>query len=113
MQAEIISRTLLPEIPSASGIELVDDRIYIIGDDSPFLFILNKNLKVLEKIKLYNVIIDTRGKIPKAHKADLESLTKVAYNGTSSLLIIGSGSVRETRDVGFLVDLKDYSIQKI
>lgn len=113
MTAEIIERISFPHIPSASGIEIVGDSIYIVGDDSPFLFVLNTNFQVVEKIKLFDAETDRYGKIRKTGKPDLEALTIVNDDGDGFLLALGSGSIRETRDVAFMISVKDHAVKKI
>jgi hypothetical protein len=104
LEAKIIKRRKLPEIPSASGIEVIDDLIYIIGDDSPYLYVLNKSLKILKKVLLSSSYRLIKGKIPKKSKPDLEAFTSFDIGGEKVLLILGSGSQREVRDKAFLIE---------
>ncbi|MEO6167055.1 MAG: hypothetical protein ABIO46_07575 [Chitinophagales bacterium] len=113
MKAEIVDKILLPEIPSASGIELAGDQIFIIGDDSQYLFLLNRNFQTINKIPLFDAKTNNEGKISKAEKPDLEALTIIVHQDETYLLALGSGSVRELRDVAYLISLKDYSVTKI
>lgn len=113
MKASVIQSIPLPGIPSASGMEILDGTIFIIGDDTPFLFVLNKNYDLVRRIRLFDAEMDAHGKIPKSTKPDLEALTIVSYHKKKFLLVLGSGSIRETRDVGFLVGLKDESVKRI
>lgn len=105
MKVTILKKALLPEIPSASGIEVINGIIYIIGDDSPYLFKLNQNLEILDRIKLYEPAELKEGKIPKPFKADLECMSVVSINNYPHLLILGSGSKSPQRDIAFLVKL--------
>lgn len=104
MEAKIIKKIKLPDIPSASGIEVVDDLIYVIGDDSPFLFVLNKKYKISKKILLSSSYRLIKGKIPKNLKPDLEAVTSFDIGGEKVILILGSGSQREIRDKAFLIE---------
>ena len=81
MHFTLSSRQALPNIPSASGIEVIDKHIYIIGDDSPFLFRLNKKLEVLEKIQIASTKDLAGDRIPKKQKHDWEAMTLVQYKG--------------------------------
>lgn len=113
MKAAIIQQLELPEIPSASGIEMVGDHLFIVGDDAQHLFVMNKSFHLVEKIKLFDAVTENSGRISKLLKPDLESLTTIDYEGEKYVLTIGSGSLREVRDVAFLISLKDYHITKI
>lgn len=104
MVAQIIKKQILKNIPSASGIEVIEDDIYVIGDDSPYLFVLNKHLKPVRKILLTSQYKHIKGKIPKPQKPDLEALASFNIGGEKVILILGSGSVREKRDKAFIVE---------
>ncbi|MDQ3394970.1 MAG: hypothetical protein M3512_12765 [Bacteroidota bacterium] len=104
MEARIIKREILKDVHSASGVEIVGDEVYIIGDDSPYLYIMDKNLKFVRKILLTKSYKLVKGKIPKTKKPDLEALASFDIGGDKVILILGSGSVRETRDKAFIVE---------
>lgn len=103
MQLKLLSRKVLNGIPSASGIELYKDKLYIIGDDACWLFILNKSGNLLEKIPLLKKKKLSNKPISKKHKPDLEAMTFVKYKGENILLIFGSGSKPEKREKLFMV----------
>ncbi len=50
MDIKIIKHAVLDNIPSGSGIELVNGVIYIIGDDSEYLYGLNHELRVIHQV---------------------------------------------------------------
>lgn len=85
--------------------EIIDGMIYIVGDDSPFLFCLDPYLNQKAKVELYFPDKMEEGRIPKKKKADLESICKFKINGYWHLLLIGSGSKGSERDTAFLVKL--------
>ena len=91
---------LLPDYPSASGLEYYNKRFYIIGDDANTLLITDSNFRKVDSISLYSF---TEKRIPKAVKADLESSTMVNDNDQQKLLILGSGSAAN-RNSGWLID---------
>ncbi len=105
MKATIIKKAILADVPSASGIEVINGIIYIIGDDSPYLFILNQDLEVIDKVKLYEAAELVEERVPKPVKADLECMTTLTINNYPHLLVLGSGSKSPQRDVAFLVKL--------
>ncbi len=98
MQLKLISRKILPLIPSASGIELYANKRYIIGDDSAWLFILDRDLNVLKKVALLKKEKLSDEPIAKKHKPDLEAMTFAKINGEDILFIFGSGSKSKKRD---------------
>lgn len=104
MKVNILKKANLENLPSASGVEIVDGVIYIVGDDSPFLYRLDHSLKLLETIELFPSVHFETGRIPKKIKPDLECISTIVINNNKYLLILGSGSA-ENRDQGFLVKL--------
>jgi len=107
MNISILKHVHLTTIPSASAVEVINGNIYIVGDDSSFLYALKYDLTLIEKVPLYVAdethIVENR--ILKKKKADLECITKLTINGYPHLLILGSGSKSPRRDVAFLVKL--------
>ncbi len=98
MQLKLINRKTLKDIPSASGIELYANKRYIIGDDSAWLFILDTNFNVLEKVALLKKEKLSDDPIEKKHKPDFEAMTFAKINGEDILFIFGSGSKPKKRD---------------
>lgn len=107
MQLSILKHVHLTTIPSASAVEVINGNIYIVGDDSCFLYVLKYDLTVLAEVPLYKTKDDhlVGNRILKKKKADLECITKLTINGYPHLLILGSGSKSPRRDIAFLVKL--------
>lgn len=113
MNVKVINKINLEGIPSASGIEIVNDLIYIISDDSPYLYCLDFNFKLIEKVELFTTNDFITGRIPKKIKPDLESLTRLEINGKKYLLTAGSGS-KSLRKKAFLIELSaGYPVKEI
>ncbi|MES2765047.1 MAG: hypothetical protein V4642_04220 [Bacteroidota bacterium] len=116
MQAHIIYKKQLSNLPSASAMELVDDIIYIVGDDSQYLYCCSIDGKILHKIELFKSDAGKGERIPKKEKPDLEAMTSFQIDGEKYLLICGSGS-KPNREVCYLVKLADnfkkYEIEEI
>lgn len=110
MQATILRELVLPNLPSASGVELVGEWAYVVGDDSPFLYALNAvSLEAGLSITLFETAHFSTGRIPKAEKPDLECLAALTLpSGETGLLTFGSGSAA-TREIGFWVPLANGS----
>ena len=87
----------LPHYPSASGIEYLNNKAYIIGDDANILLVLDSNLNITDSIALYSY---TEKRIPKSVKPDLESISILPDN---KLLLTGSGSSAR-RQLAWLID---------
>ncbi|GAA4374335.1 DUF6929 family protein [Hymenobacter koreensis] len=105
MTATILRQIVLPDLPSASGIEVLGEVAYVIGDDSPLLYCLDAaTLKPNAPIRLFETAHFGTGRIPKNLKPDLECLTAASDAGQNGLLIMGSGATA-AREIGFWVDL--------
>ena len=89
---------LLPDYPSASGIEFHQNHYYVIGDDANQLIILDSSLKATDSLALYHY---SEKRIPKKIKPDLESISLLDNN---QLLLLGSGSLSPYRNITWLID---------
>ncbi|UOQ74709.1 DUF6929 family protein [Hymenobacter cellulosilyticus] len=105
MKATIVRQYELPNLPSASGIELVGNTAYIIGDDSPFLYSCSaESLAPNTPLALFETAHFSSGRIPKDRKPDLECLTAITTGPETALLACGSGATA-AREQGFWVAL--------
>jgi hypothetical protein len=106
MTATILSETTITGLPSASGIEIVGNTAYVIGDDTSSLHLLNAGtLTPTGRISLFDVDPSGPARIPKAQKPDLECMAALqGANGPAGLLLLGSGSL-PTRARGWFVPL--------
>ncbi|GGF18963.1 DUF6929 family protein [Hymenobacter cavernae] len=106
MKATILRQLDLPNLPSASGVEVVGDMAYIIGDDSPFLYCLDvHSFAAGAPVTLFETAHFSSGRIPKNLKPDLECMTLVpGPPGETNLLVLGSGAT-PARENGFWVTL--------
>lgn len=112
MKVEIKETKNIPDFPSGSGIAQNNGKYYAIGDDSPFLYVIDKHFQLEEKIRLFPTEnIEFKGnRIKKKQKPDFETLEMIAEN---ELVIFGSGSKSPQRDVFVRVFLgKENSIEK-
>jgi hypothetical protein len=93
MKATIQRLHAYPNIPSASGMERIGNQLYVIGDDSPLLYVLDlASLKQVGHIRLFESNDFGSGRIPKPLKPDLECLTLLDIDGQDHLAAFGSGS---------------------
>jgi len=96
-------------IPSTSGIECYKGKIYVVSDDSPWLFELDSNWQLKNKLTLKEYTLDANGRVPKADKPDYEALTI----DENKIIVLGSGSKSPQRDFGYIIDIKSNEITEI
>jgi hypothetical protein len=102
MKLELLDFIELENYPSGSGIEFYDDKIFIVGDDSRELLVMNKKWS---KPTLINLFDTAEKKIPKSAKSELETMTVLSVDKKLHLLIVGSG-VNDKRNKALLLNLK-------
>ncbi|MDJ0364347.1 hypothetical protein QMK33_04230 [Hymenobacter sp. H14-R3] len=106
MTATILSENVLPQLPSASGVEIIGPTAYLVSDDAPLLYLLDAaTLAPVGQVQLFETSDFGSGRIPKAAKPDLESMAAVVSpTGAAGLLLCGSGS-QPNRETGYFVGL--------
>ena len=104
MNITVLNTLKTEKIPSGSGIVKAGDLYYVIGDDSPFLFGVDKEFNLVSKTPLFDSIEISDERIAKAEKPDLEAMEMV---GEKELVIFGSGSKSPQRNVFIRVMLED------
>ncbi len=94
MRATILSESHLSGLPSASGVEIIGATAYVIGDDSPFLHLLDAaTLAPTGRVRLLAPEPAEVARLPKSAKPDLECMTALRWpDGRPGLLVLGSGS---------------------
>lgn len=113
LTARLQEKRSLQQLPSASGIELVGNSYYVVGDDSPFLYQLDAQYNLVKQHSLFDTKEFESGRIPKALKPDLESMAHFTYGRKDMLLILGSGA-SPARNRGFLVNItKEVEVQEV
>lgn len=104
MRATIQNNIFYDDIPSASGIEMAGDFYYVIGDDSPYLYKLDRSFKLVERIVLTDTATFKSGRVAKGEKLDLEGITSFNLDNKFFLLMLGSGS-GPMRNSGYLAEI--------
>ncbi|MBO2007928.1 DUF6929 family protein [Hymenobacter negativus] len=114
MTAAILSENNIPGLPSASGVEIIGPVAYVIGDDSPYLYLLDAaTLAVLSRVPLFETDAFGSGRIPKATKPDLEAMAALTWpDGRAGVLVLGSGST-PAREVGWFVPVAGQAPQRV
>ncbi len=101
------------ELPSGSGMTWHAGRFFVVGDDSPYLFTLDRKFAIVDKTLLQDYPLKPNGRIAKDVKPDHEAMATVAWNGAAWHLILGSGSKPGTREVGRLVPAGGGSVSHV
>lgn len=104
MKITVLNEIKIENIPSGSGITKVGDIYYVIGDDSPYLFSLDKDFKIISKTPLLDTGDYSGNRISKSQKPDFEALEWI---GENELVVFGSGSKSPERDLFLRVFLGD------
>lgn len=108
----------LSKVPSASGLEHIGDDYYVIGDNAPWVFVLDGSFHMTSKFSLGTYSATEDGVMTKSAKHDFEAMTEIEMYGKTYLFIFGSGSKQPYRFEGKLIDVanrevvKTYSLQK-
>lgn len=95
-------------IPSASGLEWYDGKLFAVSDDSPWLFELNAKWELQSKLTLREYPLEN-GRVPKKLKPDYEALTTDEEN----IVVLSSGSKSPTRDYGYIIDMETMEFTEI
>lgn len=90
------------EYASGSAMVFANKKLFVCGDDMPFILITDTALRVQDTIQLE----EGNSRIPKDQKQDLEAATIIRKGRNSSLLLLGSGSVLPQRAKGWLIDIQ-------
>lgn len=101
-----------PNFPSASGVEYWNGNYYGVGDDSPFLYRINSQFEIVEKILIKEYPVEENGRISKKLKPDFEAMAITEWEGRERSLIVGSGSKSPTRDKGYFIDMESCSVRE-
>jgi uncharacterized protein DUF6929 len=97
------------KLPSASGIAVSNHSIYIVGDDSPWLYQLDRDLIIIEKTRLSSIDSIINGRTPKKLKADFECAELLISDTLEELVVISSGSSPISRDTAYILVPEDHT----
>lgn len=102
----LAQKIAIDSISAGSGLCETSAGLWIIGDDSPDLHLINEKGEILEKFRLSKIPSKGQLNYAKSIKPDFEAMDE--FNDT--LLILGSGSSSFTRDTAFVIDSKNKKI---
>ncbi|MBN1950789.1 MAG: hypothetical protein JW801_06270 [Bacteroidales bacterium] len=118
-KAEVIKNVDVAGLSSASGIVELRDSFYIIGDDSPYMIEMDRELTISRTLEIYPTKDAENGRIPAKVKPDFESMVVVPWGKDKDILVFGSGSGNKERDILVRIDLdsadlktKSYDLKK-
>lgn len=89
--------------------EKIGEDLWIIGDDSPVLFVLDSDLSIKKTIPLLAGAGEFEKRIPKLEKPDFEATTLIQSDGKNELFIFGSGSFSPQRDLLIRIDVNHHT----
>jgi hypothetical protein len=89
---ELIAFKQLDSFPSASALEYDNGKLYVFGDDAPYLLVMDTSWQQLDTI-VYSA--DSSYRISKETKPDIESAAILNFNGEKHLYALGSFATKE------------------
>ncbi len=98
------------KIPSGSGIIKSNNKYYVVGDDSPYLFILDNDLNIIDQKELIDTKSLNETRIKKSKKPDFEAFEKI---NDQEFVIFGSGSKLPERVIFIKILKENNKINKI
>lgn len=107
-----LDHQILQDVPSASGITLINDSIFIIGDNTPWIYRINQNFEIASKYLLGQYTLQDDNIIAKANKPDFEAMEALNRDHKKDLIIFGSGSKSPQRDILIFIDFEQKSMTK-
>lgn len=107
------SEKLIPGFSSGSGMTFFENRIYAVGDDDPYFWILDRKGNLLDTILIVESPYLVDGRIKKSKKPDLEAVAIVQTLDGEKLLLFPSGSDLEKRVTAYVFDSKSKKIQEL
>lgn len=108
---KITKQKHLLDLPSASGIEIINNDIYVVGDDSPFLFRLDNDFSIVEKVPITGNNSIQNGRVPWQIKSDFESMAYFSQDNKNFLAVLSSGSKQITRDSIHIISLSEKKVK--
>ena len=91
----------LDNYPSASSIEYIDGKLYLMGDDATHVLVLDTSFNIIDSIQ---ILANSGNRLPKETKPDLEA--SAFFADSNQILLFGSGSLSPYRNMGWKYNLK-------
>jgi hypothetical protein len=87
--ARLLRAERIHHFPSSSTIQWFNRRLYVVGDDSRNILVLDRNYQTRDSISIFN---GEGIRVPRSSKADIEGSAIVQRSHSADLILIGSGS---------------------
>jgi hypothetical protein len=107
------SEKLIAGFSSGSGMTFFENRIYAVGDDDPYLWILDTKGNLVDTILIVDSPYLVDGRIKKSKKPDLEAMAIIRAPDGEKLLLFPSGSDLAKRVTAYVFDPKSREIQAL
>ncbi len=92
---------VMESYPSGSTISRINEKFYVMGDDSAEILVLNENMEETGRILIFPK--GEKLRLPKDSKADIEASVVINEESKPAVLFLGSGSLSPHRDSSFLL----------
>lgn len=102
-ELKVLEHIYYEKLSSASGVSISDGKIFLIGDDIPWLVQVNKDLSIGNMMSLSGIDSIVDGRTPYELKADYECMETFEDDGFSKTLVLSSGSKINARDTAILI----------
>ena len=112
-RTKITATLVLDSIPSGSGLALLGDTLYIVGDDAPYVYKMNQRQEGFSRIGIKGIVEMGQLRIPKEVKPDLEGAVFMNLRGRRRLVAFGSGSMSPERDWLLVMDPRNPDSQRM
>jgi hypothetical protein len=93
---ELITSLLISDFPSGSSINFHKGHLYLIGDDSTHILILDTSYNKVDTVHLFDF---EEKRISKSEKIDLEGSVIYELQGVDHMLIVGSASRKNRKRI--------------
>ncbi|UAB72226.1 hypothetical protein INR79_23475 [Vibrio sp. SCSIO 43132] len=100
---EVSDPLLNTSFPSASGVVVEGDKLFAVGDDSPWLYNMDLDFNILSQDLIKHYPIGDNGRILKKVKPDYEAMEAMDINERPSLVVLGSGSKADVREWAYII----------
>jgi hypothetical protein len=107
---KLLKKTHLADYPSASSLEFYQDKIYVVGDDAPSVWVLNNEHQFLDSIELFPSKLK---RLDKTTKPDLESSTIIKTESITYLVCFSSFSTNSRNKIVYISLDKGKQTKKI
>jgi len=104
---EITNHVYYAHLSSASGVSVLNGNIVLVGDDIPWMVELTADFSPGKHTKISAIDSIVNGRTPYPLKADYECMETFIDKGISKIMILSSGSKKDSRDTAILLSYGD------